>query len=324
MRAAFIKEYATPNQLEYGDLPDPEPKEGEIIVQVKYAGVNYPDTLIIKGLYQFKPELPFSPGGEVSGIVVGLGEGVKGFELGDRVIAAAPFGGFAEKMAVSSHHVYLLPKEVSFEKGSVIQETYATGIHALKDRASLKKGERLLVLGAAGGTGIAAIQIGKLMGAEIVAGASSEEKLSLAKENGADHVINYSDSNLKEELKKLGGVDVIFDPVGGDFAEASFRSLRPGGRHLVIGFTAGAIPALPWNLPLLKQAAIVGVFWGGFWRSDPEGNRKNVDQLLHWVRDEKIIPQIKKVLPLKEAQMALDLIEQRKVLGKIVLKVTED
>ena len=206
---------------------------------------------------------------------------------------------------------------------SCLLETYATAIHALKDRANVQSGERLLVLGAAGGTGIAAIQVGNAMGMEVIAACSSEEKMDLCLKNGADVAINYAEKALKDELKAIGGVDVIFDPVGGVYAEAAFRGIRPGGRHLVIGFTAGKIPALPWNLPLLKQAAIVGVFWGGFWRVDPKGNYKNVMQLLEWMKEGKISPQITEERPLSEAATALQKIENREVRGKIVLKVND-
>ena len=321
MKAVYVKEYGTLENLEYGDLPDPVPGPNEVVVDVKFAGVNFPDLLIIQGLYQFKPDPPFSPGGEVAGTVSALGDQVKGFNIGDVVMAAAPFGAYAEKMCVEASNVYQLPDSISLEHAAVLQETYATGIHALMDRGQSKAGERLLVLGAAGGTGVAALQIGKAMGLEVVAAASTNEKLDFCKSNGADHLINYKDSDLKDELKKLGGVDLVFDPVGGKLSEAAFRGLRPNGRHLVIGFTAGTIPAIPWNLPLLKQASVVGVFWGGFWRTDPAGNRRNVEQLISWLDEKKISPQITTRYPLAEASKALVQIGSRKALGKILLEV---
>ncbi len=321
MKAIYLDQPGTLEDLKWGDLPDPEPGEGQIVVDVKYAGVNFPDLLVVQGLYQFKPDPPFSPGGEVSGHVAAIGAGVSGFSLGDPVMAAAPFGGYAEKMLVEASNVYTIPKDVPLESAAVLQETYATGIHALKDRAALAEGEKLLVLGAAGGTGIAAVQLGKVMGAEVVAAASTNEKLSFCKENGANHLINYKEDELKTALKALGGVDVIFDPVGGPLAEEAFRALRPGGRHLVVGFTSGKIPQLPWNLPLLKQAAIVGVFWGGFWRSSPKANHQNVEQLLAWLRSGSINPQITKRLPLERAGEALTSVATRKVLGKVLLEV---
>lgn len=322
MNAIYVEDYSAWPNLGYGELADPQVKPGHVVVDVKYAGVNFPDMLIAKGLYQFKPDLPFSPGGEVSGVISAVGEGVQHLKVGDRVIGANSHGGFAEKVLLHAGSVYPIPEAIDIKAASCLLETYATAIHALKDRANAKEGEKLLVLGAAGGTGIAAIQVGKAMGMEVVAACSTQEKIDLCLQNGADAGINYSVKALKDELKALGGVDVIFDPVGGDYAEAAFRGIKPGGRHLVIGFTAGKIPALPWNLPLLKQAAIVGVFWGGFWRVDPKGNYKNVMQLLQWMGEGKVTPQITEELPLSEASTALQKIENREVKGKIVLKVS--
>jgi NADPH2:quinone reductase len=322
MQAIYVEDYQAWPKLGYGELPDPEVKKGHVVVDVKYAGVNFPDMLIAKGLYQFKPDLPFSPGGEVAGVISAIGEGVQHLSVGDRVIGANSHGGFAEKVLLHAGSVYPIPEAIELKPASCLLETYATAIHALKDRANVREGERLLVLGAAGGTGIAAIQVGKAMGMEVIAACSTQEKIDLCLKNGADQGVNYAETELKEVLKSLGGVDVIFDPVGGDYAEAAFRGIRPGGRHLVIGFTAGKIPALPWNLPLLKQAAIVGVFWGGFWRVDPKGNYKNVMQLLQWMGEGKITPQITEELPLSEAATALQKIENREVKGKIVLKVS--
>lgn len=321
MKAIYVEDYQAWPDLGYGELPDPQVKDGHVVIDVKYAGVNFPDMLIAKGLYQFKPEPPFSPGGEVAGVVSAVGPDVKHLKVGDRVIGANTHGGFAEKVLLHAGSVYALPESIDFKGASCLLETYATAIHALKDRGNAKEGEKLLVLGAAGGTGIAAIQVGKTMGMEVVAACSTQEKIDLCLKNGADKGINYAEEDLKEALKDFGGVDVIFDPVGGDYAEAAFRGIRPGGRHLVIGFTAGKIPALPWNLPLLKQAAIVGVFWGGFWRTDPKGNYKNVMQLLQWMDAGKVTPQITEELPLSEAASALQKIENREVKGKVVLKV---
>ncbi len=319
MKAAFVEEYGSLENLKWGVLPDPEPGPGEIVVDVEFAGVNFPDLLIVQGLYQFKPDPPFSPGGEVAGQVAAIGEGVTGLKIGDSVMAAAPFGGYAEKMLVHSTNAYKLPEKTNLEQAAVLQETYATGIHALTDRGQAKPGERLLVLGGAGGTGAAAIQLGKVLGLEVIAAASSEEKLAFCKAQGADHAINYATDDMKSSLKAFGGVDIVFDPVGGDFSEAAFRGLRPGGRHLVIGFTAGKIPAIPWNLPLLKQAAVVGVFWGGFWRTQPEQNRKNTELLLTWLSEGKIVPQVTARYNMESAGEALLQIAKRKVLGKIVL-----
>lgn len=323
MKAIYVEDYAAWPKLGYGDLEDPKAIDGHVVVDVKYAGVNFPDTLIAKGLYQFKPELPFSPGGEISGVISEVGAGVRGLAVGDRVIGANSHGGFAEKVLLHAGSVYPIPDTLDHKAASCLLETYATAIHALKDRGTVKEGERLLVLGAAGGTGIAAIQVGKALGMEVVAACSTQEKIDLAMANGASIGINYAEQAMKDELKALGGVDVIFDPVGGDFAETAFRGIRPGGRHLVIGFAGGKIPALPWNLPLLKQAAIVGVFWGGFWRTDPKGNYNNVMELIRWMEDGKIAPQITEELPLSEAVTALLKIENREVRGKIALKVND-
>jgi len=322
MKAVYVENYGSLSDLKYGELPNPSPGVSEVVVDVNFAGVNFPDLLIVQGLYQFKPDLPFSPGGEVSGEVAAVGSKVNHLKVGDKVMAAAPYGGYAEKMLVESSNVYKLPNDIKEESAAVLQETYATGIHALVDRGQVREGEKLLVLGAAGGTGIAAVQIGKALGMEVIAAASTDEKLSFCSKNGADHTINYKSQDLKSELKALGGADVIFDPVGGELSESSFRGLRPNGRHLVIGFTAGQIPALPWNLPLLKQASVVGVFWGGFWRTNPAGNRRNVEQLLDWLSEGKVLPQITKRLPLDRAKEALQIVADRKVLGKIVLEVS--
>ena len=322
MRAVVVTQYGSIDHLHFQEVPDPVVGPGKVLIDVHFAGVNFPDILISKGLYQFKPDLPFFPGGEVSGTVAAVGDGVNEVQVGDQVIAAHPFGAFAEKMLVDGMNAIKLPSGIPMEKAAALLETYATGIHAFKDRALLQPGERVAVLGAAGGTGIAAVQIAKAMGAEkVVAAASTAEKLALAEKNGATHLVNYEQEDLKEVLKSIGGVDVIFDPVGGTQSEKAFRSIRPGGRHLVIGFTSGQIPALPWNLPLLKQASVVGVFWGGFWRVSPQGNRDNVFQLLEWLREGTIDPQIEEILPLERAVEALKRIESRQVKGKMVLRV---
>lgn len=322
MRAVVLTKFGGIHHLEVQEREVPIVGPNQVLIDVHYAGVNFPDVLISKGLYQFKPELPFSPGGEASGLVAEVGEGVTHVKKGDLVIAAHPYGAFAEKMLVDAINTVALPPGADRVKAAALLETYATGIHAFKDRAALQSGESVAVLGAAGGTGIAAIQIAKKMGAQVIAAASTAEKLTLAERNGADYLINYESEDLKEALKKLGGVDVIYDPVGGRQSEMAFRAIKPGGRHLVIGFTSGDIPTLPWNLPLLKQASVVGVFWGGFWRINPQGNIDNVHQLLSWMAEGAINPQIEEVLPLEDAAEALGRIEDRKVRGKLVLKVS--
>lgn len=322
MKAALLAKYGSIKHITFREIAIPEPEPGQVLIRVSFAGVNFPDVLISKGLYQFKPDLPFSPGGEVSGIVAKVGPDVEKLKEGDRVVAAASWGGFAEYGLFPAENCFLLPDEISLSQGAALLESYATSLHALKDRGKLFEGERLVVLGAAGGTGTAAVQIGKAMGAVVVAVASSEEKLSFARDNGADLTVNYVKEDLKASLKKIGGSDIIFDPVGGDASEQAFRSLKPNGRHLVIGFASRKIPNLPWNLPLLKSASIVGVFWGGFWRNYSETNRQNVEILLNWLKENKINPVISEEYPLDKVHEALERLEKRKVKGKILIKIS--
>lgn len=304
--------------LGFGELPKPVIAPDEVLIKVHYVGVNFPDTLIVKGKYQFKPEFPFSPGQEISGVVEEIGESVQHVKPGDQVLASMTWGGMAELVKAKAQNVYLLPGGIELNEAACLLETYATVFYALKDRGDLKSGERLLVLGASGGTGTAAVQLGKLFGAEVLAVASSEQKRQFALERGADHVFGYE--NLKENLKKSGGVDVIFDPVGGDISEQVFRAINPDGRHLIVGFASGKMPQIPMNLPLLKSAAIVGVFWGSFWRNQPFENRKNVALLLKWFSDSKLKVGITKTYPLKQGAQAIDDLANRRAVGKIVLK----
>ena len=323
MKAVLVEELGGPEKLVYRDHHIEPPAPGFVKVEVEYAGVNFPDTLIIRGKYQFQPELPFAPGGEVAGTVREVGEGVTDFKAGDRVVAGTTAGGFAEEANCFAFNTHKLPDNVGFQEAASILLTHGTVIHALKDRAALKDGERLVVLGASGGVGTAAIQIGKLMGAKVIACASSDEKLEYCKNLGADILHKYSPENLKNAIKELTdghGADVIFDPVGDSYSEQAFRAIAPMGRHLVIGFAAGNVPAIPWNLPLLKSASITGVFWGNFFRKFPEENKQNIQQLLSWLDQKKLVPQIDSVYPLSEAAAALQKIENRKVSGKIVLK----
>lgn len=320
MKAALVNSYGSIDHISVSDTQVPAPGKDEVLIQSAFAGVNYPDVLITRGLYQYRPDLPFSPGGEVSGVVKSVGEEVTDIKVGDTIIGASGWGAFAEYAVMPASNCYVVADDTDLKKAAVILETYATGIHALKDRADIKNGERLVVLGAAGGTGTAAIQLGKAMGAEVVAVASTTEKLNFCKENGADRLINYHDQNVKFELKNLGGTDVIFDPVGGDVSELAFRSLNPFGRHLVVGFTSGEIPSVSWNLPLLKSASIMGVFWGGFWRNFPDENRKNVEVLLQWLNEGKISPIISKEYSLNEIREALNNLNDRKVLGKQIIR----
>ena len=320
MKALVCHEYGHINNLRFEETETPSISADEVLIKVSFCGVNFPDTLIVEGKYQFRPELPFVPGGEVSGVVEQVGNDVSDLKPGDLVIAAMGWGGFGEFAVAKGQNAFKIGSTQDLKYGSVLLETYGTAIHALKDRAHLRQGETLAVLGAAGGTGTAAVQLGKVMGATVIAIAGDKEKLAFAKQAGADHLIDYMSGDLKEELKKLGGADVIFDPVGGEASEAAFRALKPGGRHLVVGFASGEIPQLPWNLPLLKSASIVGVFWGHFWRNQPDKNRQNVQELLQWLDQKAITPMITKEFDLDQGVEALKMIKERKVKGKVVLK----
>jgi NADPH2:quinone reductase len=322
MKAVVCKRHGGPDTLVVEELPSLQPKPGEVIVAVHAAAVNFPDTLIIENKYQFKPALPFSPGGEVAGTVKAVGDGVTAFAPGDRVIAVCGWGGFAEEVAVSHTRVVRLQDGVPMDAAASLVLTYGTSHYALQERARLQAGESLLVLGAAGGTGLSAVEIGKLMGASVIAAASSPAKLALASEHGADALIDYTKDDLRERLKILTGgrgVDVVYDPVGGPCTEAALRSLAWGGRLLVIGFTSGDIPRLPLNLPLLKGCSIVGVFYGGFAEHEPQRHRAMLDELMRWLAEGRIRPAITARLPIEQAASALNDVAARKVLGKIVL-----
>ena len=322
MKAVLCKEYGPPEKLSVEEVPDLTPGKGQVVVAVKACGVNFPDTLIIQGKYQFKPPLPFSPGGEVAGVVKSVGEGVTNVKPGDPVIAFASWGGFAEEMVAEAAQLIPIPPGLDFPTASAFVLTYGTSIHALKDRAQIQPGETLLVLGAAGGVGLSAIEIGKILGARVIAAASSQEKLDVCREHGADDLINYATEDLKERLKELTngkGVDVVYDPVGGSYSEVALRNTAWNGRYLGIGFTAGDIPRIPLNLPLLKGCSIVGVFWGAFAGRNPGGNRRNLLELLGWLREGKLKPYISATYPLEGAAQALQEIMDRKVKGKVVL-----
>ncbi|MBC5767083.1 NADPH:quinone oxidoreductase family protein [Ramlibacter albus] len=320
MRAVLARRHGPPESLTVEDLPSLKPLAGEVIVAVHAAAVNFPDTLIIEDKYQLKPELPFSPGGEVAGVVKALGEGVTGFAVGDPVIAACRWGGFAEEVRITPDRLVPVPRGVSMEAAASLMMTYGTTQYALQDCAHLARGETLLVLGAAGGTGLSAIELGKLMGARVIAAASSEEKLALCRERGADVTILYTPQNLKEEIKRLApdGVDVVYDPVGGDYAEPALRGMAWGGRYLVIGFTAG-IPKLPLNLPLLKGCSIVGVFYGAFAKRFPQRYAELRAELVEWLAEGRVRPAITARYPLEEAAEALRVVAAREAIGKIVL-----
>ncbi|MCH3881855.1 NADPH:quinone oxidoreductase family protein [Tenacibaculum aquimarinum] len=322
MKAIVCSQFGLPNTLEFKETETPQPKEGEILITVKACSVNFPDTLIIQGKYQFRPEFPFSPGSDVAGIVEKVGDNVKHFKVGDEVVGFIPFGGFAEKAIVKATDCFPKPKGMSMVNASAFLLAYGTSYHALKDRAKLKEGETVLILGASGGVGLTALELAKLMGAKVIAAASSDEKLALCKQFGADEVINYSEESLKDRVKELTngkGVDVIYDPVGGHFSELALRAIAWKGRHLVIGFANGEIPKIPINLTLLKGASIVGVFWGAFAQKEPKKSLENIQQLLTWFVKGDVKPHIDKTYSLENAPKALEDMMQRKVKGKIVI-----
>lgn len=324
MKALLCKEYGGPETLIFEDIDSPKIGSKQVLITVKACGVNFPDTLIIRGLYQFKPELPFAPGSDVAGIVKEVGEEVENLRIGDEVIALVPHGGFAEECVADAKIVFPKPKNMSFVNAASFLMAYGTSYHALKDRAKLQKGETVLVLGASGGVGLTAVELAKVMGAKVIAAASTAEKLALCKEYGADEVINYREEDLKTRVKELTGgkgVDVVYDPVGGDYTEAALRATGWKGRYLVIGFAAGNIPKIPLNLPLLKGCAIVGVFWGAFAQREPKNNFINTQELLKWFYSGDIKPHIHKVFPLAEAADALKELDDRKVRGKVVIEM---
>jgi NADPH2:quinone reductase len=308
--------------LQWKELPTPEPKPGQVRVAIKAASLNFPDLLIVQNKYQMKPPLPFVPGSEYAGVVEAVGEGVRNLRVGDAVAAFGGTGGFATHAVTDAALVMPLPPGFAFDDAAAFVLTYATSHHALVDRGQLKPGETLLILGAAGGVGTAAIQIGKVLGARVIAASSSDEKGDLCRSLGADAAINYSSSNIREELKKLTdgkGPDVVYDPVGGDLAEPVFRSIAWRGRYLVIGFAQGAIPALPLNLALLKGASIVGVFWGEFARREPKANAAALAELARWYAEGKVKPVIDQRLPMRELPAAYERMGTRTVRGKLVM-----
>ena len=308
--------------LTWQTLPTPQPGPGQVLIAIKAASMNFPDILIVQNKYQMKPPLPFVPGSEYAGVVEALGEGVTHLKVGQRVACLSGTGGFGTHTVATAALCMPLPDAMSFEDAAAFIMTYATSHHALVDRAQLKAGETLLVLGAAGGVGTAAIQIAKAMGAKVIAAASTDEKCALCTDIGADATINYATQNLREALKTLTdgkGPDVIYDPVGGDLAEPAFRSIAWRGRYLVVGFASGPIPALPWNLALLKGASLVGVFWGDFARREPKANAAMLQELAQWYLQGKIKPVIDRVMPMSELMAAYAHMGSRGVRGKLVL-----
>ncbi|WP_448661725.1 NADPH:quinone oxidoreductase family protein [Sphingomonas sp. CJ20] len=322
-----------PETLSLAELPDPVPAKGQVVVAVRACAINYPDVLIIEDKYQFKPQRPFAPGGEIAGVVESVGEGVTEWAPGDRVIAVPGHGGLVEKLALGAGQLYRLPEGRSFEEGAALLLTYATTIHALLDRGHLREGQTLLVLGAAGGVGLAAIELGKAFGATVVAAVSSEEKAAAARAAGADTTLVYPRAPFdKDQSKALAeafkaavgprGADVIYDPVGGDYAEPALRAIGWEGRYLVVGFPAG-IPRLPLNLTLLKSCDVCGVFWGAFAARDPRANQAHVDHLFRLWSEGRIAPNVTETFALADAGQAIARMASRAAIGKLVVRVSD-
>ncbi|MGE7416112.1 NADPH:quinone oxidoreductase family protein [Methylobacterium tarhaniae] len=323
MKALLCKALGGPEDLVIEEVPDPVPGPGEALVRVTVAALNFFDTLIIAGRYQVKPELPFSPGAEACGVIEALGSGVEAFRVGERVIVHLGYGACRERVVAPVSGLTRVPEGVSDEQAAGLTVTYGTSLHALQDRASLKPGETLVVLGATGGVGLAAVELGHAMGARVIACASSAEKLDLAKAHGADLTLDYSQEPLRDGLKRLGGeagIDVVYDPVGGEYSEPALRSLNWKGRFLVVGFAAGEIPKIPLNLALLKGIDIQGVFWGAFLKREPAGHVANQARLLSLVREGRLSAKVHGIYPLEEAAAALGILARREAMGKVLLR----
>ena len=326
MRAILCKELGPADKLVMEDIASPEPGKGQVKIKVKAAGLNFPDTLIIEGKYQIKPALPFSPGGEMAGEVIAVGEGVKRYQPGQRVMGLTGYGAFAEEILAPESNLIPVPDGMDDHTAAAFSMVYGTSYHALKQRAKIQPGETLLVLGASGGVGLAAVELGKAMGATVIAAASSAEKLAVAKEAGADDLINYVEEDLKDALKQRypKGVDVIYDSVGDKFTEAALRNMAWNGRLLVVGFAAGDIPKIPANLALLKGCSIVGVFWGAFTQQEPQANIQNIMELFQLFGQGKIKPRISQVFAFEDYEQALAALTSRTAKGKVVLEVAHD
>ena len=323
MKAVLCTRFGPPTDLELKEIPPPQAGPGEAVVRVKAAALNFFDTLIIAGKYQFKPPFPFSPAAEFAGLVESVGAGVGEVAPGDRVAGNIGWGAAREAVAVPAQALVKLPDALDFVRAAGLTVIYATTLYALRERAALKSGEMLAVLGASGGTGLAAIELGKLMGARVIACASSDEKLKFARAHGADETVNYASKDLREALRRLGGehgIDVVYDPVGGPYAEPAVRSLAWLGRYLVVGFAAGDIPKLPLNLALLRSCDIRGVFWGAWVKREPEMQRAIMTDIVKWCAEGKLSAHVHAVYPLGDIAAALQAITDRKVMGKIVLR----
>jgi NADPH2:quinone reductase len=326
MRALLCEAYGPPERLSLREVPVPKPGPGELLIKARCAGLNFPDALIIENKYQFKPPLPFAPGMELAGVVAGVGPGVDGFKEGDRVAGMTGWGAFADYAVAPANQTTHVPEDLPLDVAAAFTVAYGTSHHALKQRGHLKSGETVLVLGASGGVGLAAVEIAKAMGARVIAGASSPEKLAIARSYGADALIDYSAQDLKAQVRELtggAGADVIYDPVGDRLADPAFRSIAWEGRYLVIGFAGGDIPALPLNLPLVKGASIIGVFWGSFIARDPEAHRRNMDELYAWCGEGRLKPLISERFSLAQAGQAIRRMMERKAKGKIVIDMDD-
>jgi NADPH2:quinone reductase len=322
MKAVVCSAWGPPDSLVLAELPDPRPGPGQAVVEVMAAGVNFPDVLTVQGKYQVRPALPFTPGNEFAGVVRAVGEGVGSVQVGDRVIGFTRTGAFAQRALAPVESLMPMPESMDFETAAAITLTYGTSHHAVVDRGALQPGETMLVLGAAGGVGLAAIEIGKALGARVIAAASSDEKLAVCRAHGADELINYTSTDLREAIRAATGgkgPDVIYDPVGGPYSEPALRSIAWRGRHLVVGFAAGEIPKLPWNLMLLKGASVVGVFWGDFVRKEPLANQAAMRQMLEWIGQGKLRPLVSRRYRLDQVAEALNDMAGRKVTGKVVI-----
>jgi NADPH2:quinone reductase len=322
MKAVLCSQFCGPDDLVLTDIPDPVAGPGEAVIAIKSAALNFFDLLMIQGKYQVKPPFPFSPAAEIAGVIESIGAGVTDLKPGDRVAASIGHNGAREKVAVATSQIVKIPDNLDFDRAAGVIVIYGTALHALQDRADPKPGETLAVFGAAGGTGLAACELGKVLGLKVIACASSDEKLAFAKQHGAELTINYAKEDLKEALKRIGGdkgIDIVFDPVGGSFAEAGVRALAWKGRFLVIGFAGGEIPKIPLNLALLKGCDIRGVFWGAYMKRDPKDGRANLEKLMQWAADGKISSHVDRTFPLAQTTDALKVLAGRQAMGKVIL-----
>lgn len=322
MKALLCTELGSFERLGVQDVPSPRPAPGQVVVDVKASSINFPDALMVKGMYQARPPLPFSPGAELAGVVKEVGDGVSQFKAGDRVVGFCGTGGFAEEALAPADRLMPLPPEMGFDVAAAFGLTYCTSLHALQDCARLQAGETLLVLGAGGGVGSAAVELGRLMGARVIAAASSDDKLAVCTRLGADETVNYGREDLRERLRAVAGekgVDVVYDPVGGPYSEPALRALGWGGRFLVIGFASGEIPKIPLNLALLKERAILGVYWGDWARQNPAGHARNAALLMTWLAEGRLQPAVSERVSLADTPAALARIFDRQVKGKVVV-----